>query len=35
METIVEGSMPPPPRKPFSQADKDLFRAWINRGSPE
>src|SRR6476620_4201162 len=35
METIVEGSMPPPPRKPFSQADKDMFKAWINRGSPE
>ena len=35
METIVEGSMQPPPRKPFSQADKDMFKAWINRGSPE
>jgi uncharacterized membrane protein len=35
METIVENSMPPAPRKPFSDADKDLFKAWINRGSPE
>lgn len=35
METIVEGSMPPAPRKPLSAADKNLFRAWINRGSPE
>src|SRR6476660_8168615 len=34
METIVEGSMPPPPRKPFSQADKDLFKAWVMRGYP-
>ncbi|MEO8412690.1 MAG: hypothetical protein ABI472_03490 [Ginsengibacter sp.] len=35
METIVESSMPPPPRKPFSEIDKNLFKAWINRGSPE
>ncbi len=35
METIVENSMPPAPRKPFSDADKNLFRAWIKRGSPE
>jgi uncharacterized membrane protein len=35
METIVEGSMPPAPRKPFSDADKNLFKAWINRGSPQ
>jgi mono/diheme cytochrome c family protein len=34
-ETIVEGSMPPPPRSPFAQADKDLFEAWIKRGMPE
>jgi len=34
-ETIVEGSMPPPPRSPFSQADKDLLTAWVNRGLPE
>jgi uncharacterized membrane protein len=34
-ETIVEGSMPPPPRSPFSQADKNLFTAWIKRGMPE
>jgi hypothetical protein len=35
METIVENSMPPVPRKPFSPADKALLIAWINRGSPE
>jgi hypothetical protein len=35
METIVENSMPPPPRKPFSEVDKELFKAWVNRGSPE
>ena len=35
METIVENSMPPVPRKPFSQEDKALLIAWINRGSPE
>ena len=34
-ETIVEGSMPPPPRSPFPQSDKDLLTAWINRGMPE
>jgi len=35
METIVENSMPPVPRKPFSEIDKEMFKAWINRGSPE
>jgi uncharacterized membrane protein len=35
METIVENSMPPSPRKPFSEEDKELFKAWVNRGSPE
>jgi uncharacterized membrane protein len=35
METIVEGSMPPPPRKPFSEVDKALFKAWIKRGVPK
>jgi uncharacterized membrane protein len=35
METIVENSMPPAPRKPFSDADKQLLKAWIKRGSPE
>jgi hypothetical protein len=35
METIVENSMPPVPRKPFSQEDKALLIAWINRGTPE
>lgn len=34
-ETIVEGSMPPPPRSPFSQEDKDVITAWVNRGMPE
>jgi hypothetical protein len=35
VETIVEGSMPPPPRSPFSKADKDLLQAWVKRGMPE
>ena len=35
METIVENSMPPAPRKPFSDADKNLLKAWIKKGSPE
>ncbi|MEP7109015.1 MAG: hypothetical protein ABI760_13565 [Ferruginibacter sp.] len=35
METIVENSMPPVPRKPFSGADKSLIKAWINKGLPE
>jgi uncharacterized membrane protein len=35
METIVENSMPPAPRKPFSDADKQLLKSWIKKGSPE
>jgi len=35
METIVENSMPPVPRKPFSNIDKQLIKAWIKRGSPK
>jgi uncharacterized membrane protein len=35
METIVENSMPPAPRKPFSEIDKEMFKAWVNRGSPK
>jgi hypothetical protein len=33
-ETIAEGSMPPPPRKPFSTADKELLQAWTDKGMP-
>jgi uncharacterized membrane protein len=35
VETIVNGSMPPVPRKPFSQADRKMLQAWINRGMPK
>lgn len=35
VETIVNGSMPPVPRKPFSQADRNMLEAWINRGMPQ
>lgn len=35
VETIVNGSMPPIPRKPFSQADRNMLQAWINRGMPQ
>jgi hypothetical protein len=35
VETIEEGSMPPIPRKPFSDEDKHLLRAWIDKGLPE
>jgi mono/diheme cytochrome c family protein len=35
VETIVNGSMPPVPRKPFSAADRKMLQAWINRGMPQ
>jgi mono/diheme cytochrome c family protein len=35
VETIVNGSMPPVPRKPFSTADRKMMEAWINRGMPK
>lgn len=35
VETIVTGSMPPVPKKPFSAADKKMLEAWINRGMPQ
>ena len=35
VETIVNGSMPPVPRKPFSSADRKMMEAWINRGMPK
>lgn len=33
--TIINGTMPPPPRFPFSQRDRDLVAAWIAKGMPE
>jgi hypothetical protein len=35
VETIENGSMPPVPRKPFSDSDRVMLRAWINRGMPQ
>ena len=35
VETIVENSMPPAPRKPFSDTDKNLLKAWLKKGFPE
>lgn len=35
VETIVNGSMPPVPRKPFSSDDRKMMEAWINRGMPQ
>lgn len=35
VETIVNGSMPPVPRKPLSAADRNMMKAWINRGMPQ
>ncbi|MFV5690326.1 c-type cytochrome [Flavobacterium sp. ZT3R25] len=33
--TIINGTMPPPPKFPFSQRDRDLIAAWIAKGMPE
>jgi mono/diheme cytochrome c family protein len=33
--TIISGTMPPPPKFPFCQADRDLMAAWISKGMPE
>ena len=35
VETILEGSMPPVPRKPFSENDKRLLQIWLKKGFPE
>jgi len=35
VETIVTGSMPPVPRKPFSDSDRVMMRAWLDRGMPQ
>jgi mono/diheme cytochrome c family protein len=35
VETIVNGSMPPVPRKPFSDADRQMMQAWLHRGMPQ
>jgi hypothetical protein len=31
---IQNGSMPPPPARPLSDADKILFQSWISAGKP-
>ncbi|MES2240562.1 MAG: cytochrome c [Bacteroidota bacterium] len=33
--TINNGTMPPPPKFPFADRDRELILAWINRGVPE
>jgi hypothetical protein len=33
--TIYNATMPPPPKFPFTERDRDLVMAWINRGTPE
>ena len=33
--TIISGTMPPPPKFPFSQHDRNLMSAWISKGMPE
>lgn len=35
VETVVSGSMPPVPRKPWSQADRDMMQAWLDKGMPQ
>jgi mono/diheme cytochrome c family protein len=35
VETIENGSMPPVPRKPWSDADKEMMKAWLNKGMPQ
>jgi uncharacterized membrane protein len=34
-KTIVENSMPPLPRTPFSKEEKFLLEAWVKRGLPQ
>lgn len=33
--TINNATMPPPPKFPFADRDRELVLAWINRGTPE
>ncbi len=33
--TINNATMPPPPKFPFTERDRDLVMAWIKRGTPE
>jgi mono/diheme cytochrome c family protein len=33
--TIINGTMPPPPRFPFSQRDRDLLDVWVSKGMPQ
>jgi len=35
VETIVNGSMPPVPRKPFSDSDRVMMKAWLDKGMPQ
>jgi mono/diheme cytochrome c family protein len=33
-KTIIRKTMPPPPKFPFTDRDRDLIQAWIDRGMP-
>jgi mono/diheme cytochrome c family protein len=35
VETVVTGSMPPVPRKPWSAADRKMMQAWLDKGMPQ
>jgi uncharacterized membrane protein len=33
--TITNNTMPPPPKFPFTDRDKELLNAWLNKGTPK
>jgi uncharacterized membrane protein len=33
-KTIISKTMPPPPKFPFTDRDRDLIQAWIDKGMP-
>ena len=35
VKTILNETMPPAPKFPFSERDKQLLQAWLERGMPE
>jgi hypothetical protein len=32
--TIINGTMPPPPKFPFLEKDRELLKAWVDNGLP-